>query len=145
MSQSRWTHDLGVGGSQNGGEAIEGTTFSGTSTVGLTSRWRATEVETHVTAGNTETWRGVVTLVSEIETIIQRLRADAVGDVCSRSRVMDGLLDLRLGAAGLPQLVELIDSALADLPGRTMVPADWWRERLDIFELATLDPVEPVC
>lgn len=96
-----------------------------------------------VTVGNTGQWRGVVTDVSDLETFIQMLRGTAEGDVCSRSRVMDSLLDLRLEAIGRPDVVELVDAALAELPGRTMVPAAWWREQLDMFELAAINRVEP--
>jgi hypothetical protein len=94
--------------------------------------------------GNITSWRGVVTYVSELEPIIQHLRDGLDGDVCSRSRVMDGLLDLRLGAGQRHDIVAMIDAALADLPGRNMVPAEWWREQLDVFELAAIGPVEPV-
>lgn len=41
-------------------------------------------------------------------------------------------------------MTSLVDAALADLPGKTMVPGDWYRERLDLFELAAVNPVEPV-
>jgi hypothetical protein len=57
---------------------------------------------------------------------------------------MDALLDLRLEAANRHDVIELVDVALRELPGRTMVPASWWRDRLDIFELASINPVEPV-
>lgn len=74
-----------------------------------------------------------------------RAHRDAIdGAACSRSRVMDALLDLRLECDGRHDLTELIDSALADLPGKTLVPSEWWRERLDMFELAAINPVEPV-
>ena len=82
--------------------------------------------------------------MSDLETTIQAMRKDVTGDVCSRSRVMDALLDLRIEANGRADVTSLVDTALADLPGKTMVPADWYRERLDIFELAAVNPVEPV-
>ena len=41
-------------------------------------------------------------------------------------------------------MTSLVDAALADLPGKTMVPGDWYRELLDLFELAAVNPVEPV-
>ena len=80
----------------------------------------------------------------DLETTIRDLRADATGEVCSRSRVIDALLDLRLEAAGRSDVVELVDRALVETPGKTMVPADWWREQLDMLELAAINPVEPV-
>ena len=82
--------------------------------------------------------------MSDLETYIQAMRKDVEGDVCSRSRVMDALLDLRIEAGGRADVTTLVDAALADLPGKTMVPADWYRERLDILELAAVNPVEPV-
>ena len=82
--------------------------------------------------------------MSDLETTIQAMRKGVSGDVCSRSRVMDALLDLRIEAGGRADVTNLVDAALADLPGKTMVPADWYRERLDILELAAVNPVEPV-
>ena len=100
--------------------------------------------ETTVTIGNTMDWRGVVTFVSDLEKTIQMLRGAIDGDVCSRSRVVDGLLDLRLEAERRPDMTELVDAALADVPGRTVVPSDWWRHQLDLLEMAAINPVEPV-
>ena len=34
--------------------------------------------------------------------------------------------------------------ALLAVPGKNMVPVDWWREQLDVFELVAINPVEPV-
>lgn len=82
--------------------------------------------------------------MSDLETTIRGLREGVDGNVCSRSRVMDALLDLRLDAAGRPDVTDLVDDALANLPGKTMVPADWWRDRLDMLELAAVNPVETV-
>lgn len=82
--------------------------------------------------------------MSTLETTIQAMRADASTEVCSRSRVMDALLDLRLVAQDRRDVTSVVDSALADLPGKTMVPGEWYRERLDMIELAAVNPVEPV-
>ncbi len=82
--------------------------------------------------------------MSDLETFIRAMRKDVTGDVCSSSRVMDALLDLRIEASGRDDITSLVDAALADRPGKTMVPADWFRERLDMFELAAVNPVEPV-
>jgi len=82
--------------------------------------------------------------MNDLEITIRSLRQGVDGYVCSRSRVMDALLDLRLEAGSRYDVVSLVDSALADLPGKTMVPGDWWRERLDMLELAAVNPVEPV-
>ena len=80
----------------------------------------------------------------DLETTIRELRAGVTGEVCGRSRVIDALLDLRLEAAGRTDVVELVDRALVEVPGKTMVPADWWREQLDMLELAAINPVESV-
>lgn len=80
----------------------------------------------------------------DLETTIRSLRGAVDGDVCSRSRVIDALLDLRLDAVGRPDVVELVDQALTAVPGKNMVPADWWRDQLDMFELMAINPAEPV-
>ena len=55
--------------------------------------------------------------MNDLEIMIRSIRADVDSDVCSRSRVMDSLLDLR---------------------------AKWWREQLDSFEMVAINPVETV-
>ena len=82
--------------------------------------------------------------MSDLETTIHTMRQAVDGDVCSRSRVMDALLDLRLEAGSRSDVTALVDDALANLPGKTMVPADWWRDRLDMLELIAANPVEAV-
>ncbi len=82
--------------------------------------------------------------MSDVEHTIRVMRDAVDGDVCSRSRVMDALLDLRLEAGGRHDLTDLIDVSLAGLPGKTMVPAAWWRDQLDMLELVAINPVEPV-
>ena len=83
-------------------------------------------------------------VMSDLETYIQAMRKDVTGDVLSRSRTMDALLDLRLEAGSRSDVTALVDDALANLPGKTMVPADWWRDRLDMLELIAVNPVEAV-
>ena len=80
----------------------------------------------------------------DLETSIRDLREAIDGDVCSRSRVIDALLDLRLDASSRNDVVELVDQSLVAVPGKNTVPADWWREQLDMFELVAINPVEPV-
>lgn len=80
----------------------------------------------------------------DLEAVIQEMRESVDGDVCSRSRVVDSLLDLRLVAAQRTDVVELVDSALGDVPGKNMVPTSWWIEQLDMFELTAINPIEPV-
>ena len=80
----------------------------------------------------------------DLESTIQGLRADVDGAVLSRSRVIDALLDIRIDAAARSDIVTAVDQALADVPGKNMVSADWWREQLDMLELVSINPVEPV-
>jgi hypothetical protein len=80
----------------------------------------------------------------DLETTIRELNEAIDGVVCSRSRVIDALLDLRLDAATRIDVVELVDSILADVPGKNTVSTDWWREQLEMFELIAISPVEPV-
>lgn len=75
---------------------------------------------------------------------IKTLAGAVEGEALSRSRVMDSLLDLRLDAAAdAPFVVEAIDRALAELPGKTLVPVEWWSERLDEFLLEVDRNPEP--
>jgi hypothetical protein len=80
----------------------------------------------------------------DLEETIRELLGAIDGAVCSRSRVVDALLDLRLDAAARTDVVELVDRALVGIPGKNMVSADWWREQLEMFELVAINPVEPV-
>ena len=80
----------------------------------------------------------------DLEATIRDLRTGVDGEVCSRSRVIDSLLDLRLDAHARTDVIELVDQALADVPGKNMVTATWWLEQLDMFELVAINPVEPV-
>jgi len=80
----------------------------------------------------------------DLEVTIRELRDAIDGDVCSRSRIIDALLDLRLDASARADVVDLVDQSLAGVPGKNMVPADWWRDQLDMFELVAINPVESV-
>jgi hypothetical protein len=57
------------------------------------------------------------------------------GELIDRSRVVDALLDLR-NTTSAPSLIEVIDAALRDLPGRTTVRSSWWQGILDELNLA---------
>jgi len=57
---------------------------------------------------------------------------------------MDALLDLRIEASQRTDITDLVDAALGGLPGKNMVPASWWIEQLDMFELTAINPIEPV-
>lgn len=81
--------------------------------------------------------------MNEIEILIQAEIAAIDGEILSRSRVLDSLLDLRLAADDRADLVVLVDDALRDLPGKTMVQASWWHERLSLLDLTNTNPSEP--
>ncbi len=100
----------------------------------------------HTGTGNNTRPGYVVMTMSEfdLEATIRDLREAVDGDVLSRNRVVDALLDLRLDAVARADVVEMVDQALAAVPGKNMVPADWWREQLDMFALAAINLVEPV-
>jgi len=56
---------------------------------------------------------------------------DAIdGELTSRSRIVDALLDLRLAGAEHQVLVDAIDAALGDIPGRSTVTNAWWMTTL---------------
>jgi hypothetical protein len=57
------------------------------------------------------------------------------GELIDRSRVVDALLDLR-NTTSAPSLIEVIDAALRDVPGRTTVRSSWWQGILDELNLA---------
>ncbi len=66
----------------------------------------------------------------EITELVDRLLDAIDGELTSRSRVVDGLLDLRLAAAELPDVVAQVDERLAALPGKTTVANRWWMDAL---------------
>ena len=76
-----------------------------------------------------ETIRNPTALI-EITELVDRLLDAIDGELTSRSRVVDGLLDLRLAADGLPEVVAQVDDCLATLPGHTTVTNLWWMETL---------------
>lgn len=63
--------------------------------------------------------------------LIEELKGEATGQLIDRGRVVDHLLDLRIAAADQQQVVGLIDTFLADLPGKTVVETQWWITTLD--------------
>ncbi len=68
-------------------------------------------------------------LIAELRTA--ELAAAAPGQLMDRGRVFDHLLDLRLEAGSDSSLVALIDSVLADVPGKSVVELVWWRDTLE--------------
>lgn len=58
-------------------------------------------------------------------TVIAALLEQWSGALVSKSRVVDGLLDLRNAVANRIDAVDAIDRALATMPGQTLVPREW--------------------
>lgn len=73
---------------------------------------------------------------AEFNALVEGLRGAVDGDLTSKSRVVDGLLDLR-NATATPMVQSRIDELLSGIPGVNTVPNGWWVERLD--ELSELD------
>jgi hypothetical protein len=69
-----------------------------------------------------------------VQTIDEALAAIS-GEVLDKSRAADRLLDLRL-VADSPALISAVDDVLSNMPGRTMVPTDWWADALKGLRLA---------
>lgn len=72
---------------------------------------------------------------------IDRLLDQVDGELTSRSRVVDALLDLRLAAGDLPAVISCIDEALGDVPGRTTVSNEWWLEQLGALRTVCGSPM----
>jgi len=63
---------------------------------------------------------------------------DAIdGELSSRSRVVDGLLDLRNVAPAGSELEARVDELLMGVPGLTTVPNGWWLDRLEELRALT--------
>lgn len=70
------------------------------------------------------------------ELIVELIEA-VEGELSSRSRVVDGLLDLRNEAPDGSAFQARVDELLAGVPGLTTVPNGWWLDRLEeLRELA---------
>ncbi|WP_419918342.1 hypothetical protein [Candidatus Poriferisocius sp.] len=82
-----------------------------------------------------ETVRDPATLI-EITELVDRLLDAIDGELTSRSRVVDGLLDLRLVAADMPEMVAQVDDCLTSLPGNTAITNRLWMEMLGEFRNA---------
>lgn len=82
---------------------------------------------------------------------IAELQEKLDGELIDRSRVIDGLLDLRQMAAevvrqrssgpslipGESSLVDTVDILLSNVPGKTMVDMSWWQTALVSLAAAT--------
>lgn len=73
---------------------------------------------------------------ADFNEIVADLVGAVEGDLTSRSRVVDGLLDLR-NASRVPVVRSRLDELLATIPGVNTVPNGWWVDRLE--ELGSLD------
>lgn len=62
--------------------------------------------------------------------IVAALIGGVDGELTSKSRVVDGLLDLR-NASVDPVFTGRLDELLSGIPGVSTVPNGWWLERLE--------------
>ncbi len=69
--------------------------------------------------------------------LINEILSSVDGELTSRSRVIDGLLDLRNAGDLGGELQIRVDELLRGVPGVTTVPNGWWLDRLE--ELRLLD------
>jgi hypothetical protein len=69
--------------------------------------------------------------------LVSELLSSVEGELTSRSRVVDGLLDLRNAGVLGGSLQTRVDELLGGVPGVTTVPNGWWLDRLE--ELRILD------
>jgi len=69
--------------------------------------------------------------------LINEMLSSVDGELTSRSRVIDGLLDLRNAGDLGGELQTRVDELLRGVPGVTTVPNGWWLDRLE--ELRLLD------
>lgn len=74
--------------------------------------------------------------------MIETFKADITGQLSDKSRVVDGLLDIRLAAGDRPALVTKVDRLLSDVPGLTTVENSWWTAALnDLRRAASAVPM----
>ena len=78
--------------------------------------------------------------VGVVESLVAEIRGSVGGELTSRNKVVDDLLDLRLAARADQEVVSVIDELLADLPGRSTVPNVWWLDALASVERALRSP-----
>ena len=75
--------------------------------------------------------------------VLGRFAVEELDARLARPGVVDRLLDLRNAASGSEHLVAAIDEALRRVPGRDVVPADWWRQQvLSLSELVEPGPAD---
>jgi hypothetical protein len=78
------------------------------------------------------------------QVLIPKLLGEWNGALISRSRVVDGLLDLRSAASSDIDILIVVDKALASIPGQNLVEAQWAIDVLanisDLASSATLVP-----
>lgn len=68
--------------------------------------------------------------LNELQAKVALAESAINGEFSSTGRVVDELLDLRLVATGRPLVINRIDRAIREVPGRTLVPNNWWRAQL---------------
>jgi len=78
------------------------------------------------------------------QVLIPQLLEEWSGALISRSRVVDGLLDLRSAASSDIDILVVVDKALASIPGVNLIEAQWAIDVLanisDLASSATLVP-----
>ncbi len=65
-----------------------------------------------------------------VESLVAGMRASVQGELTSRNKVVDDLLDLRLASRDNAATLAVVDRLLGELPGRTTVTNAWWLEAL---------------
>ena len=78
---------------------------------------------------------GTMESTCETRDLILALRDAVDGELSSRSRVTDGLLDLRNASPAASDLQLRVDELLRSIPGVTTVPNGWWLDRLEELRL----------
>ena len=74
---------------------------------------------------------GTIETTSVARQLIFELLEQVDGELSTRSRVIDGLLDLRNVAPMASDLQFRVDELLQSVPGVTTVPNGWWLDRLE--------------
>jgi hypothetical protein len=78
---------------------------------------------------------------SILQSDIDRMLESLDGALTSHSRVIDGLLDLRSASGDDVKLVAVIEESLKNIPGRSAVETEWWKNQLTTFRLMTDEAV----
>ena len=72
-------------------------------------------------------------------TLLEQWATEAPSEIMSKRLVVDRLLDVRNSCSDFDK--PFVDTILVDVPGNTMVPGDWWRDRLTELRLLLADDI----